>query len=91
MRFLATLLISLLAMNGGLSAAHASTPFTFSNLFTNHLVLQRGMKDPVWGWAKPRQKLPSALQAIRLRQPPTRMVTGWLNFPRCISALPRAV
>lgn len=57
MRFLATLLISLLAMNGGLSAAHASTPFTVSNLFTNHLVLQRGMKDSVWGWAKPRQKI----------------------------------
>ncbi len=57
MRFMAPMLISLAAILGGLPAAHASTPFTVSNLFTNHLVLQRGLKDPVWGWARPGQKI----------------------------------
>ena len=57
MRFMASMLISLAVILGYWPAVHASTPFTVSNLFTNHLVLQRGMKDPVWGWAKRGQKI----------------------------------
>jgi len=28
-------------------------PLVLSSMFTNHMVLQRGMRDPVWGWAAP--------------------------------------
>lgn len=28
-------------------------PLVLSSMFTNHMVLQRGMSDPVWGWAAP--------------------------------------
>src|SRR5579871_2737746 len=31
---------------------NAGLPFV-SNVFTDHMVLQRGMRDPVWGWAQP--------------------------------------
>ena len=33
---------------------HAVSPRPFLHpLFTDNMVLQRGMKDPVWGWATP--------------------------------------
>jgi sialate O-acetylesterase len=46
---IASLLI-LLTVNS--QAADASRPFVHP-VFGSHMVLQRGMKDPIWGWTKP--------------------------------------
>ena len=36
-------------------ATHA--PLVLSSMFTNHMVLQRGMRDPVWGWGAPGDRI----------------------------------
>ena len=57
MRSMLSIVISLAAIIGFLQAPRASAAITLSNMFSNHLVLQRNMHDPVWGWAKPGQKI----------------------------------
>jgi sialate O-acetylesterase len=47
----------LAALAGILPTAGASAAIRLSNMFSNHLVLQRNMRDPVWGWANPGQKI----------------------------------
>ena len=55
------LAISLLAAGlplVGLRAANAQTDKPFlSTLFTNNMILQRGVSDPVWGWTTPGAKV----------------------------------
>ncbi len=51
--FLFALLIALIAVWSA-SPLHADPPKPFlSPLFTDNMVLQRGMADPVWGWTTP--------------------------------------
>ncbi len=55
----ATLLAStvLIAAPGALAqTANAAKPFLHP-LFTDNMVLQRGVADPIWGWAEPGQKV----------------------------------
>ena len=40
--------------------AQTEKPFLHP-LFTDNMVLQRGIADPVWGWAKPGQKVTVSL------------------------------
>ncbi|MGI4789516.1 MAG: sialate O-acetylesterase, partial [Janthinobacterium lividum] len=54
---LPTLLIATFAaLNLSPAPAEAPKPF-LSPLFTDNMVLQRGMADPVWGWAAPGQSV----------------------------------
>ena len=46
----------LLGMGGPVRAEGASKPLVHS-LFMDHMVLQRGMEDPVWGWTTPGAKV----------------------------------
>ncbi|MGC8624168.1 MAG: sialate O-acetylesterase, partial [Phycisphaerae bacterium] len=57
MRSMLCVPIALMAFIGFLSTTRVAAAITLSNMFTNHLVLQRNMPDPVWGWAKPGQKI----------------------------------
>lgn len=41
----------------GVGQPTTSGTFSLSSFFTNNMVLQRNMHDPVWGWAKPGQKI----------------------------------
>jgi len=47
------LMTCLATLSGGRSFAEVSLP----RLFTDHMVLQRGMSVPVWGWAAPGEKV----------------------------------
>lgn len=38
---------------GCLALSHAQADVTLPALFSNHMILQRGEKVPVWGWAEP--------------------------------------
>ena len=48
-----------IALIAGLAASAADkTPLPFvSPMFGDHMVLQRGKLNPIWGWAKPRQEV----------------------------------
>ena len=53
-------LLSLGALAGALplTTVYAQVPLPFvSPMFTDNMVLQRGMSDPVWGWAAPGAKV----------------------------------
>jgi len=45
-------LLPLLALSFPMNPAQAAMPFV-SPMFTDNMVLQRGIADPVWGWAAP--------------------------------------
>ena len=49
------------AMSGSAWAEDAAKPFLHP-LFTDHMVLQRGMEDPVWGWTTPGAKVTVRMQ-----------------------------
>lgn len=51
---------AIIAMSAGKSYSESRTspgvtdgPLVLSSMFTNHMVLQRGMRDPIWGWGAP--------------------------------------
>ncbi|MGJ8744444.1 hypothetical protein [Polaribacter sp.] len=50
-----------------------------SNIFSNHIILQRGIKVPVWGTATPGQKVLDEVVGIWSTQTPTSSVS--LAFP----------
>ncbi len=50
------LAILIVALTPRSEAQEAAKPFLHP-LFTDHMVLQRGIKAPVWGWAQPGQKV----------------------------------
>jgi sialate O-acetylesterase len=49
------LLFAILLLNTAIVCAQEQ-PFLHS-LFTDHMVMQRGIESPVWGWAKPGEKV----------------------------------
>ncbi|MGC8624639.1 MAG: sialate O-acetylesterase [Phycisphaerae bacterium] len=57
MKFFISGIISWLVVLGLVGQSTASGAVTLSSFFTNNMVLQRDMRDPVWGWAKPGQKV----------------------------------
>jgi sialate O-acetylesterase len=47
----------------GRAAAHAQAAKPFlSPMFTDNMVLQRGIADPIWGWAAPGQKVTVSME-----------------------------
>jgi sialate O-acetylesterase len=38
-------------------ATAARADVSVPNIFGDHMVLQRDMKDPVWGWADPEEQV----------------------------------
>ena len=57
MRSMLSFFIGFAAIIGLMLTPQTAAAMTLSNMFTDHLVLQRNMPDPVWGWAKPGQKI----------------------------------
>ena len=51
------MLVSALSVTGrALAAENANKPFVHP-LFADHMVLQRGIADPLWGWTQPGEKV----------------------------------
>jgi sialate O-acetylesterase len=57
MKLTSVCILAGLALIGLLPQAHAVAAVKVSSMFTDHLVLQRDMADPVWGQARPGEKI----------------------------------
>ncbi len=57
MKSIISVLLGSMAILGCLPQPNVASAVTVSSMFTNHLVLQRDMRNPVWGWARPGQKV----------------------------------
>lgn len=47
----------LIALAAAAMAPAARADVTLPNIFSDHMVLQRDLKDPVWGWAEPGEEI----------------------------------
>ncbi len=52
-RFITAAAAAACAVLGAFAASPAASALTLSTMFSNHMVLQQNMRDPVWGRAKP--------------------------------------
>lgn len=67
-RLVAVILLMMLNLSWGAGPVEVTEPsFKPARLFTDNMVLQRDRKAPVWGWAKPGQKVYVEIKGQRTR------------------------
>lgn len=73
-----TLVVATLLAGATRAQTQMEKPFVHP-LFTDNMVLQRGIADPVWGWAKPGEKITVSLNGSRATATATAGADGkWL-------------
>jgi len=67
----------LAAMVLALACSHVHAELQLSQLFGDHMVMQRGMPVPVWGWAEPGEAITVSIDGQTQTPRPTKPASGW--------------